>query len=180
MISTAQKLVTETPQPTSITFPNLLHQLLIRRKQPTSLHDDVMMTKLSCSGTGQLIENPINLIWDRDATSYSGNETASSLSGRSSMSISDLLFQLRLCISPLCRDALHRVLVVYDVSKALAIPYREVTARPPVELLSLLLHSAEAWTTQSQEKAETRLALVRSFIVLHSLDAPTVTFLPLF
>lgn len=125
-----------------------------------------------------MIENPIHLIWDSDSgsisTSNSGNAT--SLSGRSSMSISDLLFQLRLCISPLCRDALHRILVVYDVSKALGITYREVTARPAVELLSLLLHSAEAWTSQSQEKAETRLALVRSFITLHSLDSATVNF----
>lgn len=113
-----------------------------------------------------MIENPLQLLPE--------GEPSQQQSTSSAMSLSDLLFQLRLCISPQCRDALHRLLLVNDIGKALSIPYREVSARSPLELLSLLLHSAEAWNGSSQEKAETRLALVRSFIMMHSLNSANV------
>ncbi len=45
--------------------------------------------------------------------------------------------------------------------------------RPVIELLSLLLHSAQAWSA-AQAEAEDRLSLVRAFILRHSLDINTV------
>ncbi len=40
-------------------------------------------------------------------------------------------------------------------------------------MLSLLLHSAQAWSA-AQAEAEDRLSLVRAFILRHSLDINTV------